>query len=171
MGGTLTSAVATVGSAVVSTACSCSMVRPARGAPPSALGRFSGRSTSEYGYDICRGVAAQEGLTGSDEARSKPDGASALGRGVRKVAAAAQVSPDTVARLERGETLYPRTVAVICVALEAGVEFIEENGSAPGVRYGKPHHEPLATWKCRRLRWPGRSTARARLLHAPARRC
>ncbi|MGI4944417.1 MAG: hypothetical protein ACRYHQ_28310 [Janthinobacterium lividum] len=55
--------------------------------------------------------------------------------GVRDLAAQAKVSPDTVARLERGETLAPRTLAAIRTALEAaGVEFIEKNGGGPGVR-------------------------------------
>ncbi len=59
----------------------------------------------------------------------------AVGWGVRDLAKAAGVSPDTVARLERGEELYPRTLAAIRTALEtAGVEFIEENGGGPGVR-------------------------------------
>jgi len=45
----------------------------------------------------------------------------------------AEVSPNTIARLERGESLYPRTLAAIRAALEAaGVEFIDEGG--PGVR-------------------------------------
>ncbi len=62
----------------------------------------------------------------------------ALGMGVRDLASAAKVSPDTVARLERGESLYPRTVEAIRAALEsAGVEFIEENGGGPGVRLRK----------------------------------
>jgi len=62
----------------------------------------------------------------------------ALGLGVRELAAAAQVSPDTIARLERGETLHPRTLAAIRSALEAaGVEFIAENGGGPGVRLRK----------------------------------
>lgn len=67
----------------------------------------------------------------------------ALGWGVRELATAAKVSPDTIARLERGETLYPRTVDAIRTALEAaGVEFIAENGGGPGVRLkrsGLPH--------------------------------
>ena len=47
-------------------------------------------------------------------------------------------SPDTIARLERGETLYPRTLAAIRTALEtAGVEFIAENGGGTGVRLRK----------------------------------
>ncbi|RHZ98846.1 XRE family transcriptional regulator [Cereibacter sphaeroides] len=49
--------------------------------------------------------------------------------GVRELAAAAGVSPDTVARLERGEELKASTVEAIRAALEtAGVEFIPENG-------------------------------------------
>ena len=59
----------------------------------------------------------------------------ALGLGVREVAEAAKVSPDTVVRLERGETLKERTVDAIRAALEAaGVEFIPENGGGAGVR-------------------------------------
>lgn len=62
----------------------------------------------------------------------------ALGWGVRDLAAAAKVSPDTIARLERGETLYPRTIDAIRTALEAaGVLFIAENGEGPGVRLRK----------------------------------
>lgn len=59
----------------------------------------------------------------------------ALDLGVRELASQADVSPTTITRLERGETLYPRTVAAIRAALEsAGVEFIPENGGGPGVR-------------------------------------
>lgn len=59
----------------------------------------------------------------------------ALGLGVRDLAKAAEVSPDTIARLERGEELRASTVATIRAALEAaGVEFIPENGGGPGVR-------------------------------------
>jgi transcriptional regulator with XRE-family HTH domain len=62
----------------------------------------------------------------------------ALGLGVRDLAKVAEVSPDTVARLERGEDLRPATVAAIRAALEAaGVIFIEENGGGPGVRLRK----------------------------------
>jgi transcriptional regulator with XRE-family HTH domain len=62
----------------------------------------------------------------------------ALGWGVRDLATAAKVSPDTIARLERGESLYPRTIDVIRTALEtAGVEFIHENGGGAGVRLRK----------------------------------
>lgn len=62
----------------------------------------------------------------------------ALGLGVRDLAKLASVSADTVARLERGEELKPRTVDAIRIALEyAGVIFIEEDGSGPGVRLKK----------------------------------
>lgn len=59
----------------------------------------------------------------------------ATGLGVRELAQAAQVSPETVVRFEQGEALRPRTTRAIRAALEAaGVEFIEENGGGPGVR-------------------------------------
>jgi transcriptional regulator with XRE-family HTH domain len=62
----------------------------------------------------------------------------ALGLGVRDLAEAAMVSPDTIARLERGEELRARTLAAIRAALEAaGVEFIAENGGGAGVRLRK----------------------------------
>lgn len=62
----------------------------------------------------------------------------ATGLGVRDLATAAGVSPNTVARLERGEELRPATIAAIRAALEAaGVDFIEENGGGPGVRLRK----------------------------------
>lgn len=62
----------------------------------------------------------------------------ALGIGIRDLADLAKVSPDTVARLERGEILKERTVDALRVALEAaGVEFIAENGGGPGVRLKK----------------------------------
>ena len=62
----------------------------------------------------------------------------ALGMGVRDLAALAAVSPNTIARLERGEELKASTLAAIRAALEAaGVLFIEENGGGPGVRLAK----------------------------------
>jgi transcriptional regulator with XRE-family HTH domain len=62
----------------------------------------------------------------------------ALGLGVRELAELATVSPDTIARLERGDPLKERTVAAIRTALEsAGVIFVEENGEGPGVRLKK----------------------------------
>lgn len=62
----------------------------------------------------------------------------ATGLGVRELAKAADVSPNTIARLERGEDLKPSTIAAIRAALEAaGVEFIAENGGGAGVRLRK----------------------------------
>lgn len=78
----------------------------------------------------------------------------ALGWGVRDLAKAAGVSPETVSRLERrdkfqaGEISAPdqekkekmnkSTLAAIRTALEnAGVIFIDENGEGPGVRLRK----------------------------------
>lgn len=62
----------------------------------------------------------------------------ATGLGVRELAEAAGVSPNTVARLERGETLREQTVDAIRAALEvAGVEFIAANGGGAGVRLRK----------------------------------
>ncbi|MFT8723411.1 MAG: helix-turn-helix transcriptional regulator [Acetobacter malorum] len=59
----------------------------------------------------------------------------ALQLGVRDLASAANVSPTTITRLERGEPLYSRTIEAIRTALEAaGVEFIAENGGGTGVR-------------------------------------
>lgn len=59
----------------------------------------------------------------------------ALGLGVRELARLAEVSVDTVSRLERGEDLMPRTIAAIRTALEqAGVIFIDQDGNGPGVR-------------------------------------
>ena len=53
----------------------------------------------------------------------------ALGLGVRELAAMADVSPDTVLRLEKGETLRQRTGIAIREALEeAGVEFLPAGG-------------------------------------------
>ncbi len=60
---------------------------------------------------------------------------------VRELAKAAGVSPTTITRLERGEALYPRTIAAIRNALEAaGVGFIEQNGGGPGVRLRRIEH-------------------------------
>ena len=56
--------------------------------------------------------------------------------GVRKLAAAAKVSPDTVVRFERGEKLRERTVASLRQVLEAaGIEFTD--GNRPGARVRK----------------------------------
>ena len=62
----------------------------------------------------------------------------ALGLGVRELAELAGVSPDTIARLERGDPLKERTVAAVRAALEsAGVILVDENGEGPGVRLRK----------------------------------
>ncbi|WP_395448937.1 multiprotein-bridging factor 1 family protein [Aminobacter sp. UC22_36] len=63
----------------------------------------------------------------------------ALGWGTRDLARNADVSPDTVARLERGEQLKSSTIEAIRAAFEAvGIEFIPENGGGPGVRLARP---------------------------------
>ena len=62
----------------------------------------------------------------------------ATGLGVRALAEAAGVSPNTVARLERGEVLRQTTIDSIRAALEAaGVVFLPENGNGPGVALRK----------------------------------
>lgn len=64
----------------------------------------------------------------------------ATGLGVRELAEQAGVSPNTVARLERGEELKPATLEAIRTALEeAGVIFIDENTEGAGVRLRKDH--------------------------------
>ena len=53
----------------------------------------------------------------------------ALGLSEHELAAKAGVSPDTVSRLENGETLHQRTGIAIREALEAaGVEFMPDGG-------------------------------------------
>lgn len=56
-----------------------------------------------------------------------------------QVAQAAEVAVATLADFETGRRQpHPRTLAAIRAALEsAGVEFIAENGSGPGVRLRK----------------------------------
>ncbi len=62
----------------------------------------------------------------------------ALGWGTRDLARIADVSPDTIARLERGEQLRSSTANAIRRALEAaGIEFILENGGGVGVRLAR----------------------------------
>jgi len=62
----------------------------------------------------------------------------ALGWGTRDLARNADVSPDTIARLERGEQLKNSTIDVIRLAFEAaGIVFIAENGGGPGVRLAR----------------------------------
>jgi len=63
----------------------------------------------------------------------------ATGLGVRELAVRADVSPNTIARLERGEAMREGTVEAIRAALEsAGVEFIPDNGGGAGVKLRKP---------------------------------
>ena len=64
----------------------------------------------------------------------------ALGWGTRDLAKEAQISPDTVARLERGETLKSSTINAVRTTFEAsGIEFIEEaSGKGVGVRLARP---------------------------------
>ena len=67
----------------------------------------------------------------------------ATGLGIRDLAVAADVSPNTIARLERGENIRGGTVDAIRTALEAaGVEFIAENGGGAGVRLKKRSDSP-----------------------------
>jgi transcriptional regulator with XRE-family HTH domain len=59
----------------------------------------------------------------------------ALKLGVRDLAKLAEVSPNTITRLEAGYPGNAATLRVIQLALEAaGVEFIPENGGGAGVR-------------------------------------
>jgi transcriptional regulator with XRE-family HTH domain len=60
----------------------------------------------------------------------------ALGWGVVELAKAANVSTQTIVRLERGEELRTATLERITQVLEnAGIEFIPENGGGVGVRF------------------------------------
>jgi transcriptional regulator with XRE-family HTH domain len=62
----------------------------------------------------------------------------ALNLGVRDLAKLAKVSPNTVTRFERGESMHQRTLDALQAALEkAGVEFIPQNGKGAGVRLKK----------------------------------
>jgi transcriptional regulator with XRE-family HTH domain len=65
-------------------------------------------------------------------------GRTALSWGVRDLAEKADVSPNTVARFERGEVMLPETIQKLADAMErAGVTFIPENGGGAGVRLKK----------------------------------
>jgi transcriptional regulator with XRE-family HTH domain len=63
----------------------------------------------------------------------------ALEWSIKDLAENAKVGPATVSRFERSEAEpIPATLSAIRSALEAaGVEFIAENGSGPGVRLKK----------------------------------
>lgn len=59
----------------------------------------------------------------------------ATGLGLRDVGRLAEISPDTVARLERGERLKPDTVAAIRAVFEReGVAFLPADEHGTGVR-------------------------------------
>ena len=62
----------------------------------------------------------------------------ALSLSIKEIAKLADVSTNTISRLEAGEELKPRTIDAIQTAFEnAGVEFIAENGGGAGVRSKK----------------------------------
>jgi DNA-binding XRE family transcriptional regulator len=63
----------------------------------------------------------------------------ALGWGVLELAKNANVSTQTITRLERDEQLRPATLENIKTALEnAGIQFIDANGGGVGVRFKNP---------------------------------
>ncbi|MFQ6185171.1 helix-turn-helix domain-containing protein [Sinorhizobium meliloti] len=63
----------------------------------------------------------------------------ALGWGVLELAKAANVSTQTITRLERGDQLRPSTLERVQRVLEeAGIEFIPENGGGAGIRFKQP---------------------------------
>ena len=70
----------------------------------------------------------------------------ATGLGLRELAILADVSPNTISRLERGEELRTSTIDAIRTALEAaGVVFLPENGNGPGVAPVSYTHLTLPT--------------------------
>ena len=95
----------------------------------------------EHGYDYGRARTRNQdiSLSSNDIYPSQSKMARvALGWGVRELAKRVGVSPDTIARLERGEQLKGSTLQAIKSAFEAaGIEFIPENGGGPGVRAPK----------------------------------
>ena len=63
----------------------------------------------------------------------------ATGLGLRDLAAIADVSPNTVSRLERGEELRISTIEALRHALEqAGASFLADDGNGTGVRFKVP---------------------------------
>lgn len=63
----------------------------------------------------------------------------ATGLGLRDLAAIADVSPNTISRLERGEELRNSTIEALRNALEqAGVSFLDDDGNGAGVRFKAP---------------------------------
>ena len=60
---------------------------------------------------------------------------SALGWGVRELADRADVTPNTISRVEGGAPARTDTLERIVSVLEkAGIEFLDPNGGGPGVR-------------------------------------
>ena len=105
--------------------------------------RFAGGqgNTKEHGYDYGQVCARDQDISVSSNdiyAGQSKMARVALGWGVRDLAKRAGVSPDTIARLERGEQLKASTLHAVRTAFEAaGIEFIPENGGGPGVRAPK----------------------------------
>lgn len=63
----------------------------------------------------------------------------ATGLGLRDLAAIADVSPNTISRLERGEDLRSATIEALRRALEqAGASFLDDDGHGVGVRFQVP---------------------------------
>jgi transcriptional regulator with XRE-family HTH domain len=63
----------------------------------------------------------------------------ALGWGVRDLAKKADITANTISRIENGADAKQSTIIALTRALEAGgVQFIEENGGGAGVRLKKP---------------------------------
>jgi transcriptional regulator with XRE-family HTH domain len=63
----------------------------------------------------------------------------ALDWSIQQLADAAEVGRNTITRFERGGDVRVSSVTAMETALKsAGVEFIPENGSGPGVRLKKP---------------------------------
>jgi transcriptional regulator with XRE-family HTH domain len=86
----------------------------------------------------------------------------ALGLGVRELATAADISPNTIARLERGEKLHERTLVHVASVLEAmGIRFLPAGAinplDGPGAVYGRakatsPRAEFFqGMWRTRRI--------------------
>ena len=62
----------------------------------------------------------------------------ALGWSVRELAAKAEIAANTVSRYENGADAYGDTLLKMQrVFVDAGLEFIDENGGGPGVRLRK----------------------------------
>lgn len=63
----------------------------------------------------------------------------ATGLGLRDLAKIADVSPNTISRLERGEELRNSTIDALRNALErSGVTFLADDGRGAGVRFKAP---------------------------------